>query len=120
EMQRRHIHHKRVRWTLRHACMASLSRRTESIRNRRDSHVDLVDLDDWQERVCSTCCDAGKVFAEETGRLIGKKNGGVVLRMYDDRAGRTGRDAIIAFRTAFKEQLFSHRTRRTQPVNTRR
>src|SRR6185437_8959788 len=88
EMQRRHIHHKRVRWTLRHACIASLSRRTESIRNRRDSHVDLVDLDDWQERVCSTCCDAGKVFAEETGRLIGKKNGGVVLRMYDDRAGR--------------------------------
>ncbi len=51
--------------------------------------------------------------------MIGKKNRAAVLRMCDDRAWRTGRDAIIALRATFKEQLFSHRTRGTQPVNTR-
>ena len=52
--------------------------------------------------------------------MIGKKNRGTVLRMYDDRARRTGRDAIITFCTTLKEQLFSRRTRGAQPVNTRR
>lgn len=52
--------------------------------------------------------------------MIRKKNRGTVLRMCDDRAGWTGRDAIIAPCTPFKKQLFSHRTRRTQPINTRR
>ena len=82
--------------------------------------MDLVDPHDRQERVCSACCNAGEVFAEETGRLIGKKNRGAVLGKCDDRARWTGRDAIIALCTPLKEQLFFHRTRGPQPVNTGR
>lgn len=52
--------------------------------------------------------------------MIRKKNRGAVLRMCDDRARWTGRDAIIALCTPFKEQLFFHRTGRAQPINTRR
>lgn len=52
--------------------------------------------------------------------MIGKKNRGPVLRMGDNRAGWTGRDAIIALCATFKKELFLNRTRGTQPINASR
>jgi len=100
--------------------MATLAGRAESIRNRRDSHSDLVDPLDRKERFCPTGCNARKILTEQAGRLIGENNGCPVLRMGHDRAWWTSRDTIIALRTTFKKERFVHCARGTQPVQTNR
>ncbi len=120
QMQRREIHRKGIRRTLRHTGMATLAGRAESMRNLGDSHSNLVNPADRQQCVRPTRSDAGEVFAQQTGRLIDEEHRGAVGRMYRDRAGQTGRDAIVALGTPFKKHFLPHRPRGAQPVRTSR
>lgn len=71
-----------------------------------------------QERIRRTGGDTGKVFAEETGGLIGKQHRSTAGRMDDESTRGTGDDAIVALRTPFKKEQLWYSTRGPQPINT--
>lgn len=120
KMQRRKVHRQSIRRALRHTGMAALPGRAESMRNRRDSHSDVIDPLDREERFRPTGGNARKVLTYQAWRLIDEEYGCPVLRMGRDRARWTGCDTIIALRTPFKKEVLVHSTRGTQPIITNR
>lgn len=100
--------------------MAALSRRAEPVRNGCNAHAHGADPIDRRQRVRRTGRDTGKIFAQQTGGLIGEQNRQTIARMRDKRARRTSLDAITAFRTALQKKPFFDGPGRPQPIGAER
>jgi hypothetical protein len=100
--------------------MAALSCRAESLRNDGNAHANIADAIDRQQRVRCAGSDAGEVFAQQTGRLIGENNRETITRMRDNRARGTGLDAVTAFCTALQKERFIDSAGRPQPIGAER
>ncbi len=114
--QRMKIHLQCVNRALRYTGMAPLPCRTRAMRHGRKPHPNLEGIGHRQERICRTGSNAGEIFTELTGNLVGKNHRRAVGEITDDGTGGTGFDAIRASRAALKKHRFVDGPRGTQPV----
>ena len=114
--QRMKIHLQCFHRALRDAGMAPLPCCTRAMGYSRKPHPNLERISHWQERVCGTGGNAGKIFTELTGNLVGKNHRRAVGEITDDGTGGTGFDAISAARAALEKHRFVDGPRGTQPV----
>lgn len=110
------IHRQGINRALRYAGVASLPRRTNTMRHRGDAHPHFDNISHRQERIRRTCGNTGKILTELAGDLIGENHRSSVREIAYDRPRRTGLDAITAACAAFEEGRFVDGTRRAQPV----
>lgn len=118
QLQRLHIHRERIRRTFGDASMTPLPRSAEPMRNGRHPHADAVDCIHLQQRLRCAGGDAGKIFAQDTRRLIGENDRRAVLHMTHERARFAGLDTVAAFCTAVEEERFIDGARRPQPIRS--
>lgn len=88
--------------------------------NRSEPHAHILDAINRQQRVRRAGRNAWKVSAQDTGRLIRKEHRRTVGPVRDNRTGRTGLDAVTAFRAAFKKQHLLNSAWRTEPIGANR
>ncbi|MEY4527667.1 MAG: hypothetical protein RL768_1386 [Nitrospirota bacterium] len=112
----RKVHCQGIHGTLRHAGMAPLPGRAQSLRHLRHAEVNLRDPINRLQRVSRTRGNTGEVVTEETGRLVRENHRSPVAGMTHNRARIAGFDAVAAFGTAIQEYRFIHGARRPQPI----
>ena len=91
-------------------------RRAGSMRDDREPHPHLKAIGDRQQSFCCTGGDAGKIFTELAGDLVGKITGVPFARSLTIAPGGQAFDAVTAACAALKKGRFGDGSPGTQPV----